>query len=609
MILSEYKKLNKSHIGTQLTIGGFVNKIRDHGGLLFVDLRSFGDSIQTVVNPDNKNAFEVAKQLHNEYVVEITGILSMRTDDTVNPKIVNGDIELVIDSITIVSKAKTLPFDIHAENLANEDLRLKFRYIDLRRPKLQELLINKHKLVMATRNFFSERDFIEIQTPILANSSPEGARDFLVPSRLHPGKFYALPQAPQQFKQMLMIGGFNKYFQIAPCFRDEDPRADRHPGDFYQVDSEMAWAKEDDIYRFSWEYIQNVISKFTTKKLFPEFKILNYDLAMEHYGSDKPDLRFYQDSQVEHIDNLGWIDVKSVFKNSGFEVFDSLHAQSNSRVQALNIKGGVEKFTRSDLDKIQELGRTFGLPGIAYFQFTNDGPKSPLLKFFTDADKTLQSLSSVVDVEKGDLILLLASDKKELVHKAQNAIRKHVASKLDLIKKDELKFVWINKMPFYSVDEATGKVDFEHNPFGVFENFEGLNAMETLEIAVKENRLLDIRGIQYDIACNGYEVLSGGMRNSNPELLMKAFNIAGYSVEQVHNNFGHMMEAYSYGAPYHAGFAWGLDRVFMVLNDEENIREVIAFPKNGQGKDLLMNSPSSVTKKQLTDLNLIIKQD
>ncbi len=609
MILIDYKQINDSLLGQTITIGGYVNTIRDHGGLLFIDLRSFGHYIQSVINPELKDVFELSKTIHNEYVLELTGTLSKRTEDTINPKIENGHLELAISSIQIVSKAKLLPFDIHADNLANEDLRLKYRYIDLRRERLQKLLVDKHKLVLATRNYFSEKDFIEIQTPILANSSPEGARDYLVPSRLYPGKFYALPQAPQQFKQLLMVGGFNKYFQIAPCFRDEDPRADRHPGDFYQVDAELAWAKEEDIYNFSWNYIKDVISKYTNKTLYPELIILNYDKAMESYGSDKPDLRFYQNSEHGIIKNLGWLDVKSVFKTSGFAVFDGLFEKPNARVQVLNIKGGAEQFTRSDLDKIQEIGRSFGLPGIAYFQFMQDEVKSPLLKFFTDQQLTLSELNAIAQTDKGDLVLFLASENKELVFKAQNAIRKHVSQKLNLIKKDELKFVWINKMPFFAVDEKTGKVDFEHNPFGVFENFENMNVLDTLEYAVKNQKLLDLRGVQYDIACNGYEVLSGGMRNSNPDLLLKAFQIAGYTEEQVKSNFGHMMEAYSYGAPYHAGFAWGLDRMFMVLNDEENIREVIAFPKNGQAKDLLMGSPSSVRPQQLKELSLEIKED
>jgi aspartyl-tRNA synthetase len=337
--------------------------------------------------------------------------------------------------------------------------------------------------------------------------------------------------------------------------------------------------------------------------------MISYDSAMENFGSDKPDLRFYQDDKNFVIGNLGWVSVKDVFKTSGFAVFDALNANPKARVQALTIKNGNSQFTRSDLDKIQEIGRSFGLPGLAYFQYTEEGLKSPLLKFFTDADATMAEFDKATTAVKGDLVLLLASDNKELVYKAQNAIRKHVATKLNLIKHDEIRFSWINDMPFYEQDEKTGKIDFGHNPFGVFKNFEGMTATETLETAIKDNRLLELRGIQYDVACNGYEVLSGGQRNSNPELLSKGFQVAGYTEEQVKTNFGHMLEAYSYGAPYHAGFAWGVERLLMIFNDEDNIREVIAFPKNGQGKDLLMNSPAAVSPAQHKDLHIKIIED
>lgn len=606
MILIDYKKIDNSQLGKKLIIGGYIDTIRDHGGLLFFDLRSFGNYIQAVINPDDTKTFEIAKSIHNEYVVILTGSLARRSEDTINQKIPNGHLELIITKIEIVSKAKILPFDIHSDNLANEELRLKYRYIDLRRTKLQELLVRKDKLILDIRNYFHNNDFIDIQTPILANSSPEGARDFLIPSRLHPGKFYALPQAPQQFKQLMMVGGFNKYFQIAPCFRDEDPRADRHPGDFYQIDAEIAWADQEDIYDFSWNFVQDIITKHTTKKLNPNFTKLSYDTAMEVFGSDRPDLRIYQKSSILYVDQLGWLDTKSVFDNSGFEAFAKLTKNPKGRVQALNIKNAVDKFTRSDLDKIQEIGRSFGLPGIAYFQFMPDGIKSPLLKFFTDPDDILKKLEKTIGTEIGDLILFLAGEDKDLIYKAQKAIRSHIANKLDILAKDELRFVWIDKMPFFEKDEKTGKIDFGHNPFGIFEPFEGMTNDQTLDFAIANDKLLDLRAIQYDIACNGYEVLSGGKRNSNPELLMKAFNIVGYTKEEVEERFGHMLEAYSYGAPHHAGFAWGLDRLFMVLNDEDNIREVIAFPKNGKGKDLMMNSPSNVRPEQLKELSIKI---
>lgn len=604
-VICKLSNLSQESDGEEVTIGGYVDSIRDHGGLLFVDIRSMSDRFQTVYNPQiNKDCFDIAKTLGNEYVVEITGPVTKRSQDTINDKIPNGDLEITASKIKIISKAKTLPFDIHADNLAGEEIRLKYRYIDLRRPKLQELLIKKHKLFLETRNYFSNNNFIEVQTPILANPSPEGARDYLVPSRLHEGKFYALPQAPQQFKQLLMVGGFNKYFQIAPCFRDEDPRSDRHPGDFYQIDAEMAWHTDDDVYDYCWKYLQDVVSKHTTKSLYPTMDKMSYDTAINCYGSDKPDMRIYQDSSQDIIKNLGWVNVKNVFKDSGFAVFEKLVDNNKAKVVALNIKNGVDKFTRSDLDKVQDIGRSFGLPGIAYIQYYNEEIKSPLLKFFTDKDAVLESLAQSIDTQSGDLVLFLAGENANIIQKAQNAMRKHIANKLDLLKKDELRFVWINDMPFFEEDDKTGKVDFGHNPFGMFRAEEGKTEMQTLDDAIANNKLTDLRAIQYDIACNGYEILSGGQRNPNPELLTKAFTTVGYTKEEVKARFGHMLEAYQYGAPYHAGFAFGADRMFMVLNDEDNIREVIAFPKNGQGIDTMMQSPISIDPKTLKELHI-----
>jgi aspartyl-tRNA synthetase len=607
MLITNFAKIEQSLLNQTVVVAGFVNTIRDHGGLLFVDLRSFEGTLQTVINPQtNQTAFEIAQELKGEFVIEVTGTLLARTGDTVNSKILNGDKEVLIDSIKIISKAKTLPFDPHSENLTNEELRLKYRYLDLRRKDLQDLMIKKHKFFLAVRNYFDGQGFVDVSTPILANSSPEGARDFLVPSRLHPGQFYALPQAPQQFKQLLMVGGFEKYFQIAPCFRDEDPRSDRHPGDFYQFDAEVAYATDKEIYDICWDFINNCLAKQTTKKLYPTMDKLTYDDAMNHYGSDKPDLRIYQNSEVAIIKNLGWLDAKEMFVDSGFTAFEVVAKNPKAKVQALVVKGAVESFTRSDLDKIQEIGRGFGLPGIAYFQYTKDEIKSPLLKFFTNQQELLAKLTDLTTATTGDLVLFLANDDASLVYKAQNAMRKHIATKLKLIKTDELRFVWIDSMPFYEADEKTSKIEFGHNPFGTFRVKEGQDQLQTLLDAKQNGTLLDLRAVQYDIACNGYEVLSGGQRNSNPEVLLEAFLIAGYSKEEVQTKFGHMLEAYSYGAPYHAGFAWGAERLLMIFNDIENIREVIAFPKNGQGMDLVMGSPSTVRASSLKELGITI---
>jgi aspartyl-tRNA synthetase len=434
------------------------------------------------------------------------------------------------------------------------------------------MLALKHKLFLDTRNWFSTEGFLEVQTPILANSSPEGARDYLVPSRLHPGKFYALPQAPQQFKQLLMVGGFSKYFQIAPCFRDEDPRADRHPGDFYQIDAEMAWADQEEVFRINEKFVKEVLVNSTDKKLMDAdepFVRLKFAEAMDKYGSDKPDLRY----------DLAWQDAKEIFKGSDFKVFADLCEDENARVQALVLRGVVDQFSRSDLDKVQAIGREYGLPGIAYIQYFEDGAKSPIFKFL--GENKSEELTKYFEAKTGDLILFIANKDKKIVWKAQDQMRTHIAKKLDLIDENFLKFAWVYDFPFFEIDEKTGEVDFGHNPFSMWQEFEGKTKLETL-VEAREGGYLDkIKAIQYDCVVNGYEVLSGGVRNPFPDCLTEAFQTVGYTEKEVQDKFGHMMEAYTYGAPEHAGFAWGVDRLFMVLAGEDNIREIIAFPKNG----------------------------
>jgi aspartyl-tRNA synthetase len=598
-IILDFSNLNLQSVDKTITIGGFVHTIRDHGGLVFIDLRSQTEILQCVIDPQNQQAFELAQKVRSEFVLKITGKIVARATDAINPELKTGQIELIVKNLELIAEAKTPPFEIHNEyaKLANEDIRLKYRYLDLRREKLKKQLATKHKLILAVRNWFDNHDFIEVQTPILANSSPEGARDFLVPSRLHPGKFYALPQAPQQFKQLLMVGGFNKYFQIAPCFRDEDPRADRHPGDFYQIDVEMAWATQTSIFEFFEKLVAEVITNnsFTDKKFNQQkFPILSYSQALDTYGSDKPDLRY----------GLAWQDVKKCFENTGFEAFAKLAVDSTAKIQALVVENAVDKFSRSDLDKIQEIGRNFGLPGIAYIQYFEQETKSPIFKFLTP--EQVANLQAHLQTKTGDLVLFLANQNKTLVHKAQNEIRKHIAKKLDLIDENQLSFCWITDFPFFEEDEKTGNLDFGHNPFGVWQADEGLTRLETLQKYKAENRLLELKAIQYDCACNGYEILSGGVRNNQPEALLEAFQVAGYTERQVKEQFGHMLDAYTYGAPPHAGFAVGLDRLFMILQGEENIREVIAFPKNGSAMDAMLASPSEVSPKQLKELNLKI---
>ncbi len=593
-MIVDFESIDTSMIGSQIQVGGFVHSIRDHGGLIFVDLRSGSELLQCVFNPEhNLEIFKIAEKLHHEAVIKVTGIISRRSVETINTKIKTGEIELIVNDLQVVSPSKPMPFDIHGDdNIANEELRLKYRYLDLRRKHVRDLLIKKHKLFLDIRNWFDNQGFVEIQTPILANSTPEGARDFLIPSRLHPGKFYALPQAPQQFKQLLMVGGFTKYFQIAPCFRDEDPRADRHPGDFYQIDVEMAWADEATIHQLCEQFIEEVLSKHSNKKLMTtELTKLSFAEAMDKYGSDKPDLRY----------DLAWQDAKPVFVNSGFKIFADLCDNPKARVQALYLKGRVNQFTRSDLDKIQDIGREFGLPGIAYIQYFTDGAKSPLFKFL--GEEKSAELQKYFEAKTGDLILFIANSDQNIVWKAQNKIRQHIAQKLGLVDNSLLRFVWIDSFPMFEVDEKTGEIDFVHNPFSSWQG-----GLPVLREALQNGTVTDLIARQYDIACNGYEVLSGGVRNTDSVAQKEVFQVVGLSEEEVETKFGHMLEAYRFGAPTHAGFAWGLDRLFMVLTGEENIRETIAFPKNGSGMDLMMNSPSEVSPKQLKELGIEVKK-
>ncbi len=599
MLITDFSTVNSQQIGQKLTVGGFAHTIRDHGGLIFIDLRSENEILQCVIDPErNKEAFKVTEEVHSEYVLKITGQLVKRSSETINPELPTGEVELEISELEIISKAKTLPFDIHAEpkNMAGEDIRLKYRYIDFRRPEMKTLMHKRHRFILDVRNWFNKENFIEVQTPILANSSPEGARDYLVPSRIQPGKFYALPQAPQQFKQLLMVGGFNKYFQIAPCFRDEDPRADRLVGDFYQVDAEVAWADEEYIYNLSNRLINEVFVNHTNKKLMDKEMVrIDYFEAMDKYGSDKPDMRY----------DLTWQDAKPVFKNSGFKVFADLCENDETRVQALVIPGAVDEFSRSDLDKIQAIGRNYGLPGIAYIQYFSDGAKSPIFKFFGETEAEIenkkQELEKFFQIKTGDLVLFVANKDKNLVWNAQGEMRKHIGSKLNLIDDSKLRYVWIENFPFFEKDEKTGKIDFGHNPFSLWQG--GLEAL-TKAASEGQEALLKLKARQYDIAVNGSEVLSGGVRNPHPEALREAFKVVGYGQDEIQNQFGHMMEAYEYGAPQHAGFAWGVPRNLMILFGEENVRQVVPFPKNGSGVDPMTNAPSLVSQKQLKELGI-----
>lgn len=584
-------ELNSSNIGQEISLAGWVNGIRNLGSLIFIDLRDrYGLTqikIDSAIQPE---IALIAEKLHNEWVIKINGVVSARPEGMLNTKNASGGIEVIISELEVLSQCKLLPFEINEEKNAeaNEALRLKYRFIDLRRPKLQKMLKVKDEFITHIRNYFHKLDFTEVQTPILANSSPEGARDFLVPSRLYPGKFYALPQAPQQFKQLLMVGGVDKYFQIAPCFRDEDPRMDRAYGEFYQLDMEMSFVDQEDIFAVMEPLMQELTNTFSEKKiinLMPNgrFIRLSWRDAMETYGSDKPDLRF----------ELSIKNISPVVKDCGFVVFDEA-LKNNGVVHALKIEGGA-KFTRKDIDEYTELAKKRGAKGLAYLSIKEGVVNSPFAKFITPLK--LQEIVEVTEAKDGDLVFF-AADTWRTACNILGVIRNEAATRLGLKDNTKAVWAWIVDFPMYDYsDIEEGKVDFAHNPFSMPQG--GMKALE-------EKDPLDILAYQYDLVLNGFEVSSGAIRNHEPEIMYKAFALVGYSQAEVDAKFGAMINAFSYGAPPHGGNAPGIDRIMMVLNDWDSIRDIYAFPKDGKGQDLMTNSPSSVDSKQLTELNISI---
>ena len=586
----------QNFLGKRVMVEGWVNSRRDHGGLIFIDLRDYTDVIQLVVTPETKEAFELAEMVRDEYVLKATGKMRERAKDLINPNINTGKIELVVDELVLLNKSEPLPVNTHDDGPeSSEELRLKYRFLDLRRPSMQKILWRRSEFYRFIRNYMYEHDFTEVTTPILANSSPEGARDFLVPSRLHPGKFYALPQAPQQFKQLLMVGGVNKYFQIAPCFRDEDPRADRLYGDFYQLDLEMSFVDDGEIVRQEIEplFIE-LATKFSDKKLVlnsePAKKYLvkgskvprmPFDFAMETYGVDKPDLRY----------GMELIDLTEVFKDTDFKVFKT------ECVKAIRVENGA-RLTRREIDEFTERARKLGAGGLAYILYTDEGAKSPILKFMAEAE--IQQVQKLTGAKTGDAVFF-GADERVKVNKVLGQLRIAFADHMGLKNKDEVAYTWVVDFPFYEWDDKNNKLDFGHNPFSMPKG--GLAA---LEAAKTDEEKLALVADQYDMVMNGYEVCSGAVRNYNPEIMYKVFNILGYNNEYVEARFGGMLNAFKFGAPPHAGCAPGLDRIFMVLEGVENIRDIVAFPKNGNGVDLMMNSPSEVDQIQLEETHLAI---
>lgn len=572
-----------SRVGEQLTIAGWVHSRRDHGGLIFIDVRDHTGVLQLVINPEVPEAFKLAEELRDEYVVRASGTLRERAPELKNDKIPTGGVELAVESITILNRAEALPIQPFAEAQANEDLRFKYRYLDLRRPAIQTMLRKRAEMYRRIHEYMDARDFIEVTTPILANSSPEGARDFLIPSRLQEGKFYALPQAPQQFKQLLMVGGVPRYYQLAACFRDEDPRADRLYGEFYQLDLEMSFVEDGEEVRQTVEpLIKQLATDFAGKRLLSEdVPRIPYREAMEKYGSDKPDLRY----------GMELIELSEVFANSEFSVFKNA-ITSGGAVKAIRVERGAE-LSRSQIDKFTEIAKGEGAGGLAYLTYRDGEVQSPIAKFMSEAE--LAAVRERTGARDGDAVFF-GADTRGVVNAVLGKLRIEFAKHFDLRDPNVVALAWIIDFPFYEINESTRKLDFGHNPFSMPKG-----GMETLENT--ENKL-DIIADQYDMVMNGYEICSGGVRNHNPEVLYKVFGILDFSPEYVEEKFGAMLNAFKFGAPPHAGCAFGIDRILMELMSEDSVREVVAFPKNGSGVDVMMNSPSLVDAHQLKELGL-----
>lgn len=582
-------ELTKDHKNKEISLSGWINKKRDHGNLLFVDLRDNYGITQCVIQKSNSN-FSQLEKLPLETVVKINGKVVARSTDTINLEIKTGEIEISISSFEVLGFTKELPLPVFSDQEYSEEIRLKYRFLDLRRKKIHQNIILRSKVISFIRSEMEKLGFLEFQTPILTSSSPEGARDFLVPSRLNPGKFYALPQAPQQFKQLIMTAGFDKYFQIAPCFRDEDARADRSPGEFYQLDLEMSFVEQEDVFEVVEKLMINLFKKFSTKKkIYEKFPRIKFSDAMMKYGTDKPDLR----------NPLLINDITDIFKRSDvkFEIFKKL-IKSGSIVRAIVVKNTKEK-PRSFFDKIDNWAKEQGASGLAYFTIEKDKEiigKGPVGKFF--ASGAIKEIMKLTSAEVGDSIFLSCGNIPD-VQKILSQARHKIASDLNLIDKNSFAFCWVVDYPMFEKDELTKKIKFSHNPFSMPQgNVNNLDLSKPLEL----------KAYQYDIVCNGVELSSGAIRNHIPELMYKLFAIAGYNKKIVNEKFKGIISALSYGAPPHGGIAPGIDRIVMLLAEEKNIREVIMFPMNQNAQDLLMNAPSDVSDEQLKELNLAIKK-
>lgn len=579
--------LTKEHVGKEVVLKGWVHRRRDLGELIFIDLRDQSGIVQLVFNPDySREALEIADKLRSEFVIEVHGKVIERDPETVNPNLKTGDIEVTVSEVNILNRSKPIPFLIHEAEDVSEDLRLKYRYLDLRREDMQNTFKKRHEITQSVRNFLNEQNFLELETPILTKSTPEGARDYLVPSRIHEGEFYALPQSPQLFKQLLMMSGFEKYYQIARCFRDEDLRADRQP-EFTQIDIEMAFPTREDIMELTENMLKRVMKEVLDVEIETPFPRMTYHEAMERYGTDKPDTRF----------GMELIDITDIVKDCDFKVFSG-PANSGGKVALINVEGNADKFTRNDIDgELTNFAKGYGAKGLAWIKVTDGKLTGPIAKFFTEEEtKALMERANATD---GDL-LLFGADKAEVVHQVLGALRLKIAKQLELIDETKFNFLWIIDWPLVEYDEDEKRYVALHHPFTspVPEDIEKLTTDP-----------LSVRANAYDVVLNGYELGGGSIRIHDYEVQKKMFKVLGFTEEEAHEQFGFLIEALQYGAPPHGGIALGLDRIVMLLTGKENIRDVILFPKTQTATDLLMQAPSRVSEKQLDELSIKIVEE
>jgi len=577
-------EVTEKHIGERVVLKGWVQKRRDLGGLIFIDLRDRTGIVQIVFNPDvSKKALEVAESIRSEYVLHIEGAVVSREEGTINPKIKTGKVEIKVENVVVLNEAKTPPFPIVNESEVSEDIRLKYRYLDLRRPVMFETIKLRHEITKSIRQFLDTEGFIDIETPILTKSTPEGARDYLVPSRVHPGEFYALPQSPQLFKQLLMVAGFDRYYQIARCFRDEDLRADRQP-EFTQIDIETSFLTQEEIIQMTEKMMSTVVEKVKGLKVPTPFPRMTYDEAMNRFGSDKPDTRF----------KMELVDVSEIVRHSDFKVFSST-VQNGGKVKGINVKNAASKYSRKDIDALTEFVNRYGAKGLAWLKMEEDGLKGPISKFFNEDDSN--QLMSTLEVEQGDLLLFVA-DKIEVVHDALGALRIKLGKDLGLMDSSQFNFLWVTDWPLLEYDEETKRYYAAHHPFT-------MPVREDIPLLDSEPSM--VRAQAYDLVLNGYELGGGSIRIFERDIQEKMFEVLGFTMEEAREQFGFLLDAFDYGTPPHGGIALGLDRIVMLLAERTNLRDTIAFPKTASASDLLTEAPGEVSSAQLEELHIALK--